>query len=74
MQQGARDLLLKVEQLFTVYAKVIGPQDRFRLGVDQLDADAHPFSRAPQAATAQISNAQTLPNLAGRIGLKVEQK
>src|SRR5215469_10217720 len=71
---GVRHLVLQVEELFDVYGKVIGPQDAFRLGLDQFDPDTHALSRSAQTAGEKIAHSQAPADFPGGTGLEAKQK
>ena len=73
-RNGARDLVLQIKQLLDFYVEVIGPQNGFRFGIDQLNPNAHTLARSAQAAAEQIAYAQTTADFSGGTGLKTEQE
>ena len=63
---GARDLVLEVEDVLEVAIVALRPEVKAGRGVDQLRIDPDPVRRAPDAAFEHVADPQVVGDLPGR--------
>ena len=65
VRKARNDLVLHVEEVGHGLIEPFRPEMMAALGVDELDADAHPITRALNAALQHIANVQLAADLTG---------